>query len=516
MIVIAVLTGLAVFQGMIGLASSGTMDPAPSLSPVLSVSGGAPSGREEDEQAVYSLTYRIFLPVQLATSLHTATSLVDRQRIGFVATSPNWRQKFDVSKLNAGWYADWYWPACAVSPGGMDRAIGISVRKGSNLSPSRLGPLIDRHPANMWLIGNEPDCVYQDNRLPEDYARIYHDLYTLIKGRDPTSQVLPAGIVQATPLRLQWLSLVVAAYQANYGEQMPADAWHIHNQIVNEQEKGWGGGIPPGIDVKEGVLRDPADSDRMDLFEQQIRDFRRWMEENGYEDYPLIITEYGILMPDTLGFDVERVNSFMSATFDFLLNATDDLYGYSQDGNRLVQRWAWFSLDWPPYDPDANYGFNGNLFDPESGVITDFGLHFASQTSSFPSLDYVDLIPGRLQAAPKAGPLPPMQTITQTVQVEVLNVGSLATGPFSVTLEYDGAVRGVLHQQITSASPASSVWLDYVLTDLRKGKYDLWVRIDPGNAVSESTECNNEITSTLLLPSKVVWIPLVARAASPR
>ena len=72
--------------------------------------------------------------------------------------------------------------------------------------------------------------------------------------------------------------------------------------------------------------------------------------------------------------------------------AIDDELGYPADGNRLVQRWAWFSLDWPAYDPVlAPKGFNGNLFDPFTSQVTGYGLHYASHTSGLGTLEHVDL-----------------------------------------------------------------------------------------------------------------------------
>ena len=91
-------------------------------------------------------------------------------------------------------------------------------------------------------------------------------------------------------------------------------------------------------------------------------------------DKPLIITEYGVLMPseylgsgDTLEErkeDGDRVVvAFMEGTFDFLLTARDPLHGYPADEDRLVQRWLWFSLNCPLYEEIPEGGFNGPLYD---------------------------------------------------------------------------------------------------------------------------------------------------------
>ena len=94
--------------------------------------------------------------------------------------------------------------------------------------------MVDSHPGSLWLVGNEPDCIWQDNVLPGDYAHVYHQIYTAIKGRDPTALVSPGGIVQPTPLRLQWLDRVLPEYRDVNGVQMPVDVWNIHNAILRE------------------------------------------------------------------------------------------------------------------------------------------------------------------------------------------------------------------------------------------------------------------------------------------
>ena len=95
------------------------------------------------------------------------------------------------------------------------------------------------------------------------------------------------------------------------------------------------------------------------------------MADRGYRDSPLVITEYGILMPRELGFGPDRVQQFMLGTFDFLLKARDPNTGLSSDEDRLVQQWAWFSLADPIYP-------NGNLTDPISNRLTPLGTTYRS------------------------------------------------------------------------------------------------------------------------------------------
>lgn len=443
--------------------------------------------------------------------LHTAEAarhrpLTERQRYGFVATVPDWPQKFDVVQLNAGWYVDATLPGCALAPGGMERALLIPVQAGYTVDAHWLGPFVDSHPASTWLIGNEPDCIWQDNVLPEEYARIYHELYAFIKSRDPTSLLSPGGIVQPTPLRLEWLDRVLAAYVSDYGQAMPVDVWNIHNAILNEERGGWGADIPPGITASVGAIRNIDDNDNMAIFEAQIRAFRQWMADNGYGGYPLLVTEYGVLMPDDYGFDADRVNAFMSATFDFFENAAGPL-GDPADGYRLVQRWAWFSLDIQPWDPVTGEGFNGNLLDPDTQAITGHGLRYASHTESFGALSYVDLVLSAVHTLPAFDLAGPGQPVSRTLQVEVANEGTVEAGSFSVMLE----IEGVVHEQSIAALPAaSSEWVTFALTGLLPGVHPFTISIDPGDQVTESTECNNQVASRVLAPTDRTFLPAVA------
>jgi virginiamycin B lyase len=438
-------------------------------------------------------------------------SLTERERYGFVATSPGWPQAFDVGQLRAGWYVDATQPACAPAPEGMRRAALLHVHADYAVDPGELGLLVDNHPGGLWLVGNEPDCIWQDNVWPEEYAHIYHDVYTFIKGRDPTSRVSPGGIVQPTPLRLQWLDRALAEYETQYGQPLPVDVWNIHNAILNEQQGSWGADIPPGIDATEGVVRAIDDNDNLAIFTDQIWTFRQWMADNGYGGYPLIVTEYGILMPDDYGFGVARVSAFMTATFDFFENTTDPTLGDPTDGNRLVQRWAWFSLDVQPWDPLTGEGFNGNLFDPETVALTAHGQHYASRTAAFPSLAYIDLEPGRVRVAPASAPITPTQTLTRQVAVEVVNSGTLPASSFAVALAYNGPVSGTLTGTLAGLEAASSRWLTFTLSNLPVGGYDLAIDLDPGRLVSEASECNNSTLAGFVVPRTQLYLPVISR-----
>ena len=327
--------------------------------------------------------------------------------------------QYDVVQLYAGWYLDFGARLSPPHPEDMEFVQVIRVKEGAydpTTITQTLGPIVDANPGSLWLIGNEPDRRgWQDDRPPWEYAPIYHDLYTFLKGRDPTCQVAIGGVVQPTPLRLKYLDMVVDAYHDFYGEMIPVDVWNVHNMILREEQGSWGAGIPAGLTETVGMLYEIQDNDNIEIFKQQILAFRQWMADHGERNKPLIVSEYGVLMPDIYGFDHDRVRDFMYATFDFFLTATDDELGYPADGNRLVQRWAWYSLDDQMYDPETEEGFNGNLFDPDTRKITPFGLDYGAYTA--PDLTLIDV------AFNPPHPLSQGEPVTITIAADVVNSG---------------------------------------------------------------------------------------------
>jgi len=288
---------------------------------------------------------------------------------------------YAAARLSAGWYHDYNRQSAPSHPDGMQ--YHQMIRSGTNLATlaQTVGPIVDANPGAIWAVGNEPDRYGQDEQTPAQYAVFYHQVYTFLKGRDPTSRVATAAIVQATPIRLRYLSMVLAEYQQRYGRPMPVDIWTVHGFILPEN-CGWGAGLPPGLEayVSEAVPCPATLSEHgnIETFKSRIRAFRQWMKANGYRDKPLIVTEYGILLSKYHGFPSSTVRSYMLASFDFLLNTTDSQTGLPSDGNRLVQEFSWFSLNFYEFNLTTGQGLNGNLFDHDSRQITPLGEAFES------------------------------------------------------------------------------------------------------------------------------------------
>jgi hypothetical protein len=302
-------------------------------------------------------------------------------RFGFGAAAhpAEW---YNVSRLNADWYLQYPGFRTDPGPGGLEYAQIVRLKdEFEPPEPEAIVSYARAHPGTLWLIGNEPDAPAQDCATPSEYAVLYHDFYTLIKGADPTAKLAIGGVVQATPLRLRYLDKILEEYDTRYGCKIPVDVWNVHGFILRERIDSWGCQIPCGLSAQQGMLYGIDDHDDMSIFRAQIERFRQWMKENGERNKPLIVSEYGILFPIQLDYDESRVEQFMIATFDYFRSATSGALGYPEDGNRLVQAWCWYSLDHSSFEGYDSYS---HLFDPDTMLITPLGRAYGNYTSSLP------------------------------------------------------------------------------------------------------------------------------------
>jgi hypothetical protein len=348
--------------------------------------------------------------------------------------------QYDVHLLHIGWY--WDFGARAVPElQGTDyvQTVRLSpLESGYRATPTgtALLEIIAANPGAWWLIGNEPDCIWQDDMRSDLYAVAYHDLYTLIKGADPTAKIGAGSIVQPTPQRLRYLDRVLQAYEQKFGEPLPADFWATHSYILCEncfpQRPGdpfpWGACPVPDWSEEppdDAVYYSVYDHWRLDIFQERIVTFRRWMRDHGYRERPLFVSEYGILFYDGLiGEKTVQDNiAFMVGTFDWMRQARDPELGYPLDDNRLVQRWAWFSLD-----HDWWY-LGGALFDYRTHQPLDMGRAYGAYTAALiPTAD--------LRLAVWAPPVdaPPGSPVTATLSARLSNAGDRKTsGPVTLT-----------------------------------------------------------------------------------
>ena len=426
---------------------------------------------------------------------------------------------YDLTLLRAGWYIDYSARMNPWGPASADFGRIISLADDRQTDTYSHTPDADTikavaqaNPGGLWFIGNEPDRVeYQNDVRPHMYARAYHELYYLLKDVDPTARVFAGTIVQATPIRLLYLDLVLDSYREEFGEPMPVDGWSIHGFILNEVDcdwdpgSCWGADVPPGVDVNHGEILGIQDNDDINLYIERIERFRQWMRDRGYRDKPLSMSEYGVLMPQSYGFDSSRVNAFMSATFDYMRGRTDPVLGYPRDGNRLVQNWSWYSVA----DVEA---FNGWLYDPDTKELSAMGRNYANYTAAIAGTH--DLYPVRIETVPS--PIfSPSEPVTLTVQALIANSGNLAaaTGPLAVRF-YDGDPSLGSNQIGTTQTVSLSGCGDYATVavtwpDVPPGDHLVFVEVE--SAPGEEDTADNVASQVLLVARERALLPAISR-----
>jgi len=420
-------------------------------------------------------------------------------------------EAYDVGQLHAGWYHSFAVLASPAHPAGLGYVQTVRI--------SDDGPFVDRacsacptwnmvqaialaNPGSLWAVGNEPDR--QDYTQAGRYAEIYHAFYGFLKAVDPTCQIAIGGVVQPTPIRMQYLDMILNAYHVRYGGAMPVDVWNVHNYVVREGETGWGGGIPPGTDPALAIEYGIQDHDNVNAWAWHLRLMRQWMQLRGYRDRPLIITEYGILMPEEYGYDYDRVRQFLVTTSNWLTSATDPNTGYPADGNRLVQGWAWYSLNDPAFE---GFTSRNHLFDPETLSITPLGLAYAAYTAPL-TTPSADLHPTALlhgASSPGSGGL-----LATTVVARIYNDGSGSADTVEIHFERDGTPAGDATIATIGAyevQEASVVW-----TGLVPGQtYQAAVTVDPYHQIDECDSTNNSLSASFLLGDQWSYLPLIQK-----
>lgn len=332
----------------------------------------------------------------------------------------------DIIAMRFGWYMNFGATPNAPQPYGIEYSPVIRVKQwklkdGSTwteccvgcpyvtpytytVSPSvsQIQAMATSRPGMLWVIGNEMDridfnwggsCMRQDEMLPELYAQAYHDIYYTIKNADSTAQVAIGGMIGFTDLRRRYLDRVWAEYIRLYSETMPVDVWNVHLYVLREGRTGWGASIPPGFNEDTGALYDILDHKDFNKAWEFVIGIRNWMSQHEQRNKPLITNEYGVLMPswiecptfpDTHGcpFTPEPIrDGFLYPSFNYFLTRTDANLGYPADGNRLIQRWNWWSLDY-----DEGVCDEGIFVDSLNGALFYSGLGPSSppRDCSFP------------------------------------------------------------------------------------------------------------------------------------
>jgi hypothetical protein len=430
---------------------------------------------------------------------------------------------YDVAQLNAGWYHSFGVQASPPRPAGLgfvqtirlsddyhDPACQPELRACCACPTwASLQATAQANPGSLWLVGNEPDRVaIQDGVFPDNYALLYHDLYVFLKAVDPSCQVGIGGVVQPTPVRLKYLDMILTDYQSFFGRPMPVDVWNVHNYVLREKRMYpgcgdcWGADIPPGVPDPVGMLYEIGDHDSIPYWTNHLVAMRQWMADRGYRERPLIVSEYGILMPEIYGYDLVAVRAFLAATVQWMLTATDPQMGLPSDSNRLVQAWNWYSLDDKGFE---GYEGHSHLFDPDTKVITPLGIDFGALAAPLvePAMDLqlVGLWPSRAEGT---------DPVTMTMTADVTNQGSETAYNLLVRFIRDGNPAG--EAVLSSLAAGQTAAVQVIWPDLHLGQVlQVTAAVDPDDAIVECNLFGNSRSRTVLVGSHWIFLPIADR-----
>jgi hypothetical protein len=230
------------------------------------------------------------------------------------------------------------------------------------------------------------------------------------------------------------------------------------------------------------------------------------MKLRGYQDRPLVVSEFGILMPELYGFDYPRVRDFMQATFDWMINTTDANTGYPADGNRLVQAWAWYSLDSATFE---GYDMAIHLFDPDTDAITplglDFGAYAAALATPLPgTVDLQVLDISHSPTVPGAGGL-----VSTTILARIHNAGASDAAGVVVRFQRDGAPAGETWLASVPAGGARVASVEWA--DLVSQAYTVGVEVNPDAEIVECNVFNNSRSLSLVMGDNWVYMLLILK-----
>ncbi len=445
---------------------------------------------------------------------------------------------FDVSTLGIGNYVDWGSTRNPSIPANIDYNRVLYVGDSSFLPTlARLPALLASNPGSVWIIGNEPDSevTYQDHIAPEIYGERFYDLATLIRKDDPTAKIAFGPVIEPTPVRIYYLTQALNRVAQLAGGMAQAhaliDVYTIHGFILNEAHLydstgkaiSWGAGLPVGYDpatwpAPELIHPELGETWKiydLNTFTSRLINFRQWMKDQGEQNKPLWITEFGVLFPPEgnpyLYVSDAVTANFMAQAFDFMLGHKDPQLGYAADDNRLVQRWTWFSLN------GRRNAAGGSLFDPTNNASTVVGDRYAQYDPSLSAVPVTNptvyVLPNSLAAAPVSISNLPGR-VNYIVSVKVGNQVSSDRRTGVMFNLYEGSTLiGSVSTEIPRCG--GNVKVGFLMKDLLPGQshtFSAHIALLPGNGVDNNNAANNQISfPPITMPNLVprAFIPLV-------
>ncbi|MFQ5610893.1 MAG: hypothetical protein ACE5H9_02025 [Anaerolineae bacterium] len=452
-----------------------------------------------------------------------------------------------LNQLNLGLYLDWNARNALPSglPAGVQYIQTIRVHQLKDCGKFCIGNYLDppaytvspslstiashaaAMPGSLWRIGNEIerrdwDGGGQDEMTPELYATAFHEIREVIKAADPTARIAIGSVIQATPLRLEYLDRVWDSYFSQYGYPMgqDIDVWIVHGFILREVSNSWGAEIPAGLNDAGGLLYGAdgpeiaAAHTNIALFQQFTEAMRDWMAAKGERNKPLINTEYGILYKQVwwqgngswIPIDSQTVRDYLTASFDYLLTASDPQTGFPADENRLVQGWVWYSLN-----DDI---FNGALFDQTTNQYSSYGTTWQGYVSDpahpLASQPSQNLLAANLRVEDGPAFVLPGDSITLTLKADIANSGNSPTNTNNNLQAsfWDGDPDDPNSNQIGSAQTLNDLpgcgrftTVEVQWPNRSAGNHTWFVKVEP--IAGETNTADNIATHTLATAASV-------------
>jgi hypothetical protein len=299
--------------------------------------------------------------------------------------------------------------------------------------PVALGQWVDSHPGRFWIIANEPNIGQPggDGLTPEQYARMFHQFYTLVHPRDPSAKfviaALAGGGAQAV---FDWYNLALAAYQSLFTSPMPIDIWNEHPYTTP-------GRLSPDLVINEDIL--------------PFRNYVDTVSGGIYSGRPLWLTEFGVATW-SVSLDAKYVNEYMQQICPRL------------EALPAVERFFWFYGPWAgSWDPRLD---NVSLVGPDNQPT------LIGQTYSYLANHRPNPIPpptASMQSYPQPPPqissdfsatAEPWSVLSGTWaldagayrQTETSACGNAAFLPYDfrdVSVEYDVKINGTANNDVT-------------------------------------------------------------------
>ena len=250
------------------------------------------------------------------------------------------------------------------------------------------------------------------------------------------------------------------------------------------------------------------------------------MKANGYQRTPLLLTEWSLLyqymllpdgtcaVQDEQGncFTPERVTQFLRSSVAYLETAADSALGYPLDNSRLVQQWAWFTLDALGEDV-FTVGNPSLMVDPVTGELTQMGVEYRTQIAQRPVQP--NLVIDQVRATTTA--IDPLTgTAAAQLRARVRNNGSTPTKqPFEVTFFRDGEFTQEIGRATVAAGlegcAVTEATVELLWEDLAPGAYPFSAVADLENLVGSGDLASRIAHSVVLVNSSELFLPVLQR-----